>query len=139
MSLKNYKKGNDKRMAKFSQEEFRDIISDLLDTKEVQQLKTIAHHNTTRFKHCLEVAYRGYVWAKVLGYDHVSTARAGLLHDLFFYETDDCDYSMREHLSVHPHIALENARKITDISDLEANIILSHMYMVVQSERPIYL
>lgn len=125
-------------MSKVSREEFQTIITDLLQTKEVQKLKTITHHNTTRFAHCIEVAYRGYVWAKLLGYDYVSTARAGLLHDLFFYETSDCDFTMREHLRVHPQIALENARKITDINDLEENIILSHMYMVAQSAKPIY-
>ena len=125
-------------MKKFSQNEFKNIIEDLLKTKEVQALKDIKHHNTSRFEHCLEVAYRGYVWASLLGFDYVSVARAGLLHDLFFYSTNDCDYTMREHLKIHPLIALENARKITNINDLEANIILSHMYLISNSERPIY-
>lgn len=125
-------------MKKFSRKEFSNIIADLIETDEVQELKRIAHHNTTRFKHSIEVAYRGYVWARILGYDHISVARAGLLHDLFFYETDNCDFTMREHLKVHPAIALENARKITEINELEENIILSHMYMISNSERPLY-
>ena len=125
-------------MKKLINREFIDIISDLLETEEIQRLKQISHHNTTRYQHCLEVAYRGYVWAKFLGYDYVSTARAGLLHDLFFYDTSNCPYTMREHLRIHPQIALENARKITTINKVEENIILSHMYLVANEDRPVY-
>src|SRR5690625_7878174 len=36
---------------------------------------------------------------------------------------------MGSHNSAHPKIALKNARKITEINDLEKDIILKHMFL----------
>lgn len=125
-------------MPKHSKSEFLSIIQDLLEIDEVKQLKNLAHHNTNRLDHSLNVAYLGYVLARKFGYDYVSTARAGLLHDLFFYETSDCEFTMKEHLRCHPEIALDNARKITQLNQIEENIILSHMYLVSNAYKPTY-
>lgn len=105
-------------------------ILDILYTEEVQSLRLFVHHRfTNRLDHSLAVAHRSYRLAKALGLDHRAVARAGLVHDLFFYEgRDKGKVGGWGHNYEHPRIALANAKKITQISDLEADIILKHMW-----------
>ena len=59
------------------------IVSDLLESNPVQELKLYRHHiMTTRFQHCLNVSYYNYLICKFFHWDAVSAARAGLLHDI---------------------------------------------------------
>ena len=65
---------------------FYDVISDLLENETVQSLKQFRHHvQTTRFQHSLNVAYYNYIFCSRFGWDARAAARAGMLHDLFFY------------------------------------------------------
>ena len=62
-------------------------ISDIIGSKQVQELKSITHHiSTTRFQHCVNVSYYSYIVCRVLKLNARSAARAGLLHDLFYYD-----------------------------------------------------
>ncbi len=65
---------------------------------------------------------------KKIGADATATARAGLLHDLFYYDWRVTKFEEGSHAYVHPRIALENAQKITHINDKEADIIVKHMF-----------
>lgn len=110
-------------------EEYVAIIADLLAKPEVQRLAAFVHHKVTnRLAHSIAVSYRSFLWAKRFNLDAVATARAGLLHDLFYYES----YSKNEvggkgHNYEHPRIALKNAMALTNLSDKEEDIILKHM------------
>lgn len=106
------------------------LIQDLMEAPEVKSLSNFVHHKvTTRLDHSLTVSYLSYRWALRLGLNARAIARAGLLHDLFFYEGHDKHtVGGRGHNWEHPRIALENARKLTEISDLEADIIVKHMF-----------
>lgn len=110
--------------------EFVTYIEDLLAREEVQLLEKFVHHKVTnRLAHSISVAYRSYRWAKRLGLNKRAVARAGLLHDLFFYEgVDKHLVGGRGHNYEHPRIALKNAEKLTELSDLERDIILKHMF-----------
>ncbi|MCA9766742.1 MAG: HD domain-containing protein, partial [Carnobacterium sp.] len=67
--------------------EYVALIEDLLDREEVKKLKNYTqHHFTTRLEHSISVSYLSYRIAKKYGLDTRSTARAGLLHDLFYYD-----------------------------------------------------
>lgn len=55
-------------------------------------------------------------------------ARAGLLHDLFYYDWRVTKFSLGTHAYVHPRIALRNAEKLTDLSAMEKDIIIKHMW-----------
>ena len=66
--------------------------------------------------------------AKKIGADATATARAGLLHDLFYYDWRVTKFEAGSHAYVHPRIALQNAKKLTSISDKEADIIVKHMF-----------
>lgn len=109
--------------------DYLEIVQDLLVHKDVQRLAELVHHKVTdRLTHCLNVSYRSYRVAKRLGLDAHKVARAGLLHDLFFYEGEDKhEVGGRGHNFEHPRIALRNALKITELCEVERDIILKHM------------
>ncbi|WP_273712658.1 HD domain-containing protein [Leuconostoc mesenteroides] len=109
--------------------DYINIIDDLLQHEEVQQLALYTqHHFSNRLTHSISVSYQSYLIATKIGADEVATARAGLLHDLFYYDWRVTKFDEGSHAYVHPRIALKNARKITNISDKEADIIVKHMF-----------
>lgn len=104
------------------------IVNEFLMRPELERLDTITHHYTsTRLQHSLRVSYRSYKITKKLGWNSTSTARAGLFHDLFYYDWRDTKFA-KSHAYVHPRIAYRNARKLTTISPLEKDIIIKHMW-----------
>ncbi|MBQ8182248.1 MAG: HD domain-containing protein [Ruminococcus sp.] len=110
-------------------------VKDIIDKEELGQLKNITHHiSTTRFQHCLNVSYYSYIVCKKLNLNAHSAARAGLLHDLFFYDRKAYN-SIRakgqvSHSRLHSFIAAENASKLINITDMERDIIEKHMWPV---------
>lgn len=110
--------------------EYMALIEDLIELEEVQCLKNYVHHLVTdRLSHSLSVSYRSYRWAKRFNLNARAIARAGLLHDLFYYDSaDKHQVGGKGHNWEHPRIALQNALKITEISDLEQDIIVKHMF-----------
>ncbi len=119
------------------QTEYYEIISDLLELAEVQKLKQFRHHiRTNRFQHCLNVSYYNYRLSRLLGLDAVSAARAGLLHDLYFYDTKKYCQEKHKigHCENHPSIALENAERLLDLNDKERDIISNHMWPMTKTK-----
>lgn len=111
--------------------EFYANIEALLENEQVQRLDNfIQHHCFTRLQHSIDVAYYSFFWAKLFGWDSKSTARAGLLHDLFLYDrkADDCD--VKKHWRSHPMVALKNAKEICELNEVEEDIIKKHMWLV---------
>lgn len=122
------------------QTEFYCIIADLLDTDAVQELLEFTHHRmTTRYQHCLNVAYYNYKVCRTLRLDADSAARAGLLHDLYHYDTHRYARTSPaiRHSSYHPQVAAEAAQRLTDINDRERDMIEKHMWPVTHC-RPKY-
>lgn len=110
-------------------QDYLNIVDDLLQHDEVQQLAQYTqHHFSNRLRHSISVSYQSYTIAKTIGADAEATARAGLLHDMFYYDWRVTKFEEGSHAYVHPRIALQNARKITHISDKEADIIVKHMF-----------
>lgn len=111
-------------------QEYMEIVNDLIYREEVQRLKEHTHHfHTTRFHHSVAVSYIAYTWAKRLGLNAVSVARAGLLHDLFYYDWRTTKFKEGSHAYVHPRIACQNALKLTPLSEMEQDIIIKHMWL----------
>lgn len=110
-------------------EEYLALVNDLLDHEMVQRLEAFVHHKVTnRLAHSLTVSYNSYLWAKRLKLNTRAIARAGLLHDLFFYEGENKhQVGGKGHNYEHPRIALENAKTLTELTALEEDIILKHM------------
>lgn len=108
--------------------EYLQIVENLLENRKFEKLKKETHHhNSNRFNHSVEVSYKTYKVCKKLRLDYESATKAALLHDFFF----DTEFDNKiERMLKHPKKALENAQKITDLSEKEQNIIASHMYPI---------
>ncbi|MCL1950423.1 MAG: HD domain-containing protein [Turicibacter sp.] len=124
----------EKRLKDIYDEEFVDIVEDLLDHVLVIGLEDCRHHiKTSRLQHCLGVSYRCYRICKRFGWDYVSAARAGVLHDFYHYdsETDHEDKVVGlRHLRTHPQLALKNARDHFELNPVEIDIIAKHMWPI---------
>ena len=119
--------------------EFGNIVKDILANETVQSLRYFKHHyGSNRYEHCLSVAYNSYKICKAFGLDHVSAARAGVLHDLFLYDCENPETRPKKHITEHPKVALDNAEKLFILNDIEKDIILKHMWPVTFST-PRYL
>ncbi len=108
--------------------EFNYIITDIINNEEFQKLKLITHHGITRFNHSLRVSYYTFLVSKKLKLNYVDATRAALLHDFFMDETSDM--KTKKALKEHPKIALKNSKKYFDISKMQEDIILKHMYPI---------
>ena len=109
--------------------EYLSYIEDLLETTEVQRLADfVQHYHSTRLDHSISVSYNSYKLAKKWNGDGRATARAGLLHDLFYYDWRTTKFDEGSHAYMHPRIAAENAAKLTELSELEKDIIIKHMW-----------
>lgn len=110
---------------------YREIVDGLLAEPSVQQLSDyIQHHHTDRLTHSISVSYRSYRIAKRLHLNATAVARAGILHDLFYYDWRETKFESGNHAYIHPRIALRNAERLTPLSPMERDIILKHMWGV---------
>lgn len=106
-------------------------MEDLLEKEEVQRIAAMRHHyRTSRLQHSINVAYFSYCLSKGLKLDYVSAARGGLLHDLFYYDFYKENMGPFAHSARHPAEALENARKICRLNQIEEDIIVKHMWLM---------
>lgn len=109
--------------------EYLSYVGDLLATEEVRKLAEFTQHfHSTRLDHSISVSYYSYKITKKFGWNAKATARAGVLHDLFFYDWRTTKFDEGTHAYMHPRIAVKNAEKITELSDLEKDIIIKHMW-----------
>ena len=109
--------------------EYVALVEDLLSQPAVQKLaKSTQHHHSDRLQHSIAVSYDSYRIAKRLHLDYASTARAGLLHDLFYYDWRTTKFNLGTHAFIHPRVALRNAEKLTSLNAKEKDIILKHMF-----------
>lgn len=106
--------------------EFYNIIEDIYKHEEFIKLNNCRHHGITRYDHCLRVSYYTYLITKALHLNYKEATRAALLHDFFTDEVED--YNAVKKLTKHPKIAVENASKYFELSELQKDIIRTHMW-----------
>ncbi|MCI1904363.1 MAG: HD domain-containing protein [Enterococcaceae bacterium] len=110
-------------------QEYMSYVGELLATDEVQKLSEHKQHlHTNRLDHSIHVSYYSYLIAKKWHLNARSAARAGLLHDLFYYDWRETKFDTGSHAYMHPRIAAKNAEKITTLTDMERDIIIKHMW-----------
>lgn len=109
---------------------FLQCVGSLLENPQVQSMKQWRRHFfTTCYDHSLFVSYVSFRLARYLGWDYRAAARAGLLHDLYLYDSADKSAHPGLQCLDHPEFALRNAVALCpDLSDRERNAILSHMF-----------
>jgi uncharacterized protein len=109
--------------------EYMGFVGELLETEEVRALEDfVQHQSSNRLEHSINVSYTSYKIAKRLNGNTRSTARAALLHDLFFYDWRETKFQSGSHAYMHPRIALKNAEKLTELNEIERDIIVKHMW-----------
>ena len=121
---------------------YYDCVKDIIGCEQVQELKSITHHiSTTRFQHCVNVSYYSYVVCRKFRLNARSAARAGLLHDLFYYDRKEYNAEkvrgQASHSMNHAMQASANAAEITPITRLERDMIEKHMWPMTRP-RPSY-
>lgn len=116
----------------YKDNEFIDIISDIIKNAKVQEMKNYRqHYSTSCFDHCLVASYFCYQFCKKHHLDYVSCSRAAMVHDLFLY-----DWRKRQngrkglHAFTHPKTSYENANSLFTLNDIEKDIILKHMWPI---------
>lgn len=108
--------------------EFNNIIKDIINSQEFDRLKDISHHGISRYNHSMRVAYYTYLITKLLHLNYVKATRGALLHDFFTDEVKEFNSVFK--LRRHPNCAVENAKKYFNISDIEEDIIKTHMFPI---------
>lgn len=109
--------------------EYKECLEGILDHEQVLKLDLHTQHcNTSRLQHSINVSYYSFLICRKFGWDYRSAARAGLLHDLYFYDWRVTKYLRSGHASWHPRVALDNARKITELNKVEIDAIEKHMW-----------
>ncbi|MDL2214308.1 HD family phosphohydrolase [Clostridia bacterium OttesenSCG-928-O13] len=106
-------------------------VEDILNNPVFQSMKEYPQHGRTScLAHCVAVSYLSYLTCKKQGLDARAAARGGLLHDLFLYDWHSHyeETGNRFHGLTHPKVALDNAEKEFELTDLERDIILKHMW-----------
>ena len=109
-------------------DEFYEINRDILENKHFNELKNYRHHGITRYEHSCKVAYYTYRITRKTNKNYKEITRAALLHDFF---TDEVKKVwVLKKCTNHPKIALENSKKYFELSELQEDIILSHMFPI---------
>ena len=109
---------------------YMNIVGNILDNDEFNEIRRIEHHGTTRFDHSVRVSYYSYKISKALHLDYIETARAGLLHDFFISDEDRNAKDKVVSTFVHPKEAVVNADRVFGINEKEKNIIRAHMFPI---------
>lgn len=109
--------------------EFIQTTGELLESDQVRMMGRWKHHGPiSTLDHSLFVAYLSFRAARALGLDERAAARGGLLHDLYLYDSKDKSAHPGWQCFDHPRAAARNAAELTELSEKERNIILSHMW-----------
>lgn len=113
-------------------EQFWDTFMKLRENPTIQELKKYPNHKISNlYDHSSRVALCAYHLARRLHLDvnGKSLAKGAMLHDFYLYHArGNKDISVKAHWFGHPMTALANAEKEFQLSDLEKNIISSHMW-----------
>lgn len=109
--------------------EFVSYVGGLIEKPEIQQLKEFKQHlYSNRLDHSISVSYYSYLLAKRWNANPKEAARAGLMHDLFYYDWRTTKFDEGTHAYMHPRIAAKNAAKLTELTPREKDAIIKHMW-----------
>lgn len=128
-----------RRLTSAERAQLRLHIGDLLDDGDVQRMRDFVQHgDTSTFAHAMLVTYVSYLLCVRLGLraDLRQLARGALLHDFYLYDWHDPNRERRLHGFTHPRTALKNAAERFELTSLERQIILCHMWPLTLRHMP---
>ena len=113
------------------EEEFLNIIKDIIENDEVKKMKNYRQHAATScYEHCYNASHYCYLLCKKFNLDYKSCARAAMLHDFYLYDWRVKDVSHKWHAFTHPKKALDKSLSIFTLNDKEKDIIINLMWPV---------
>ena len=115
--------------------EYLNLINDIINHEKFKKLGDNIHHGISRFEHSLHVSYYSYKITKKLKLNYIETARGGLLHD-FFENNDLTERKQKVSMFFHPYSALKNSKEYFNLTDLEEDIIINHMFPTLPHKIP---
>ncbi len=110
---------------------FGDTLTELLRTTRMEMSdRFIQHGDTSVLLHSAAVAYYSFKLSRRLKFagQRRELLRGALLHDYFLYDWHHYNNEFGVHGFCHPATALGNARRDTEVTALEADIIAHHMF-----------
>jgi uncharacterized protein len=123
---------NDRQKRKnCNQKLFEEILfSTVMNSRLNETIAHIQHGNTSVYEHSVSVAYNCYRLALFfrLPVNKKALIRGALLHDYFLYDWHVGNNSNELHGFHHPKLALKNAEEDFELSEVEKDIILKHMF-----------
>lgn len=122
-----------RKLASELNEDFLTYAAPVLESGDMQKTKSIRQHGeTTRFSHCVSVAYYSLRAANYLKIpcNSESLVRGGLLHDYYFYDRREKNISQFKNSFIHPKAAVNNAIRDYNVNPLEQDIIVRHMFPI---------
>lgn len=119
----------------------RNELRELLKDPKFRQMDTfIQHGDVTCLRHCISVAYLSYAYC--IRYhvkaDMKSLIRGAMLHDYFLYDWHIKNKGRKLHGFYHPIQALKNADRDFNLTNIEKDIILNHMWPLTFLHWPHY-
>lgn len=98
-----------------------------------QMLQYMQHGNVNVYQHCINVALMSCRIACRfnLNVNYSSLIRGALLHDYFLYDWHEPSREHRLHGFTHPRRALKNAQEDFELTHIETDIILRHMFPLI--------
>ena len=116
---------------------FAEISQDIINKDKYLSLKNDYHHGLTRYIHSIRVAKYTYKITKLLHLNYINATRGALLHD-YFNEAEYLDKRWLDKPRIHPFLSLNNASKEYNLTMMEQNIIMTHMFPI-GGIKPLYL
>ena len=108
---------------------YMNCVEDIFNSDIIKKLDKFEQHNhTSRLQHSVNVSYYSYLWSKKLKFDFRSAARAGLMHDMYFYDWRRPSSLRGYHPLWHALVACDNAKKRFGVNDIESDAIKKHMW-----------
>lgn len=113
---------------------FKSYLDEIMQKKKFWKMnRFLQHGNTSCLLHSIAVSYYSYRLCKFLKIrvHEKELIRGALLHDYFLYDWHDKGYvpeRKRLHGFWHPGIALRNADKEYQLTDIQRDIIKKHMW-----------
>lgn len=121
---------------------FDGTVREMLSDPKVLQMQNFQHHMTSNtLSHSIYVTkVAGRIAQKThMNVHETDLARGCMLHDFYLYNVKQSGYSAYRHGTGHAAVALQNAEEeYGDLSDIEKNMIYSHMWPLNLTHLPKY-
>ena len=114
------------------------LVDNIINDNEFKKINNCVHHGISRFEHSCRVSYYSYKVTKILNLNFKEVARAALLHDFFFSENKTNKEKVKS-MFVHSKKSLKNSEELFYLSDMEKDIIFTHMFPLNINRIPRYM